>query len=722
MRHSSNRIGAALTGLAAVIALFQGAPAAAESYASDWSRNDYVEMRLVSAVAGTGELEALRLGLQFRMQPGWKIYWRSPGQAGFPPEADWSQSVNLQTAETGWPAPGRFTIFDMETMGYQVEVVLPITLRPERPGEPVHVVADVNYLTCKELCIPGNGRLVLDIPAGAAGPTSATSLIDRYRAQVPRPATEYGVAIEQAVLKADGDNVVLRVAVSADPPLTRPDLFVEGPPTAFFGKPDVTLSRDGRRAVAILRGAGAAPAEMVVEPLRVTLVDGDRPMEQTVPGRLVELFPALPPGFAGIGGPPAKSLWLILGLALIGGLILNLMPCVLPVLSLKFLSVLGHGGRETRDVRIGFLASVAGIMTSFLLLAGTLVALKAAGASIGWGVQFQQPVFLAAMIVVVTLFAANLLGFFEIRLPGRLNDLFALGSGAQDGHHHSLGGHFLTGAFATLLATPCSAPFLGTAVGFALSRGSAEIFMVFAALGLGLSAPYIAIAAFPGLATRLPRPGQWMVTMKRVLALPLVATAIWLVTVVAAGIGVEAAAGIAALIALMVVVLALKKLDGSRLGRHAGKVAALLALAAVATPVFSPAVEGSAVRAVDDSVWRPFDQAEIRRLVSEGRTVLVDVTADWCITCQVNKAVVLGRDPVVRLIEDGTIVAMRADWTLPNQEIADYLASFGRYGIPFNAVYGPDAPDGVLLPEILASDRVIAAAEQAAGAGLVAGR
>jgi suppressor for copper-sensitivity B len=692
------------------------------SYPVESNEDNPVEMRLITAVAAAGDLDELRLGLQFRMQPGWKIYWRSPGTAGFPPEAKWTESTNLTSVDTAWPAPERFTIFDLESLGYKDEVVLPLTIRPEVPGQPLSLRAEVNYLTCKELCIPGNGVLALDIPAGPAAATPEAALIDRYRARVPVDAALLGVAVEEALLKPDADEtVLLRLAIRSEESLVRPDVFVEGPLTAFFETPRVALSGDGRRAVVTLRGSGAEPAEMVAEPLLVTLVDRDRAVEEAVPGGLVDAFPALPPGYGASSGAGGVSLWVILGLALLGGLILNLMPCVLPVLSLKFLSVLGHGGRENTDVRIGFLASVAGIITSFLVLASALAVMKAAGATVGWGIQFQQPVFLAIMVVVITLFACNLFGFFEIVLPQSISNLIAVDTGPKHDHHHSLGGHFLTGVFATLLATPCSAPFLGTAVGFALSRGTGEIFLVFGALGLGLSAPYLLVAAFPGMATRLPRPGAWMVTMKRILGLLLVATGVWLATVIASESGTDTAVGIAVLAAAIGVLLWLRQTEGSRLGRHAGKIAGLLAVAIVVAPVLAPS-DGAAngKRALDDTYWRPFDEAEIRRLVRDGQTVLVDVTADWCITCQVNKAAVLNRDPIATLLEDGAIVAMRADWTLPSQEIANYLARFGRYGIPFNAVYGPNAPDGVMLPEILVTDSVLAAVQQAGGAGAVA--
>ena len=694
----------------------QAALAQAEPFAGDWAGNSKAtQVRLVSAMSGTGDLEVLRLGLQFRMEPGWKVYWRSSGPTGYPPEIDWDQSAGIEDVEFLWPAPVRFKIFGIEAVGYKKEVVFPLDARPARIGEAVSLRARVSYLTCKDICIPGDATLALDIPAGPADATGFAALIDRYRARVPVPAGTIGVSIEQAVFERAEDAVSLRVAIKSERSLVEPDLFAEGPLLAFFENPQIRLSRDGRYAVITQLGIGATADEVAANPMLATLVTPDLTAEQSINPILVDQFPPLPPEFEEALNPSRGSLWAILGLALLGGLILNLMPCVLPVLSLKLLSVLGHGGRDNTDVRLGFLASVAGIVASFMVLAAALAGVKAAGLSIGWGIQFQQPVFLALMVVVVTLFACNLFGLFEIILPSRLNDLMAFDTGPKHDRHHSLGGHFLTGAFATLLATPCSAPFLGTAVGFAFARGTAEIFMVFAALGFGLSLPYALIAAFPGLATRLPRPGKWMAGMKRFLGVMLAATGLWLVTVIAAEAGTEAAAGIAIAAVLIGVVLAARRIEGSRLGRHAGKIAALLAIVIVTAPVFAPAA-GDEVRPPNESVWRPFDQAEIRRLVADGRSVLVDVTADWCLTCQVNKAVVLNRDPVAGILERGDVVAMRADWTRPSQEIADYLASFGRYGIPFNAVYGPGAPGGLVLPEFLVTDSILAAFDEAGGA------
>jgi suppressor for copper-sensitivity B len=350
------------------------------------------------------------------------------------------------------------------------------------------------------------------------------------------------------------------------------------------------------------------------------------------------------------------------------------------------------------------------------VLATAAVALKALGMTVGWGIQFQQPLFLSAMAVVVGLFACNLFGLFEISLPGWAQGLGLIGTAGRTGPRvQGLRAHFLTGAFATLLATPCSAPFLGTAVGFALARGPAEIYLIFTVLGLGLALPYLAIAAVPALVARLPRPGSWMIALRRVLGLVLAGTATWLLSVLAAQVGPGPPLGIGALLVALGLFLWLGRLTPKR--RFAiSALTALLALAALGLST-AFATRNDTVAGVDagaEARWRPLDLRRIHDLVSEGKVVFVDVTAEWCITCQINKSLVIdGRRVSERLNAEG-VIAMRGDWTLPNEEISRYLESFGRYGIPFDAVYGPGAPEGLALPEILTVNAVIEALAQAA--------
>jgi suppressor for copper-sensitivity B len=692
-------IAATACAFAWLLAAFSGSAVAAPE--SEWNRNDHAGIRLVAAATATGGADSLRLGLQFQLAPGWKIYWRSPGDAGFPPRIDWAGSANLSSADIRWPAPERFELFGLDTFGYGGQVVLPIDVRPQKPGEPVALSARVDYLVCEKICVPYDAQLLLSLPAGPATPSPHAHLIDRFMARVPGDGA--GIAIERVEFHrgtAPQLSVIARGAVA----FARPDVFIEGPTGWSFGKPVVTLDDGGRRAVlraAARREAGARSDTIAGDDVTVTLVDGERAAEHRVQVA------------AGAAARGELALAGVLALALLGGLILNLMPCVLPVLSLKLLNIVGHGGAERRVVRGNFLASAIGIVASFLLIAAALVALKASGHAVGWGIQFQSQAFLTFMALLLALFAANLWGWFEIKLPYALSSAVANAPAAA---REDRIGAFFTGALATLLATPCSAPFLGTAVGFALASGPAEIFAVFATLGIGLALPYIVVAAAPALAQRIPRPGAWMMRLRAVLGLAMLGTALWLLSVLVAQIGIQGAAALAVLLLLVLGLLWLLRDGGER--RRALRIAGVAAITVAAFVLpqrFAPPVETA--RATPG--WVPWDRAEVDRRVAQGEVVLVDVTADWCITCQVNKSLVLTRGEVgARLAGQGSrpVVAMRADWTRPDPRISEYLASFGRYGIPFNVVYGPAAPSGIPLPELLTSEQVLAAFDRAAGA------
>jgi suppressor for copper-sensitivity B len=692
---------AALPVLAAAC-LAGGAPVHAAS--TPWLDHEHAQVRLLAASDTVGNDEEIYLALQFTLAPSWKIYWRSPGDAGFPPSLDWAGSANLAEAEIAWPVPHRFVLFDLQTFGYGGDVVLPIRAKLERPGEPAALRAQLTYLVCSEICVPHDGELALDLPAGPLSSAPEVFLIEQARAQVPGEGAEAGLAVESALLRGGTENPLLRVVARSDLPFEAPDVLVEGPPGFLFDAPEVELRDGGTRAELTVTTGRSALAKGVLEGKRLTLTvtDGERGLEYETVARHDRIAP-LPTPMGGLLG--------IIALALLGGLILNLMPCVLPVLSIKLLSVVSHGGRDRGAVRVSFLASAAGILASFLVLAGIALALKAAGMAAGWGIQFQQPLFLSFMALIVTLFACNLWGLFEIPLPAWLGGLAQVGAG-DHGHGHGLAGHFATGAFAALLATPCTAPFLGTAVGFALARGATEILLIFIALGLGLALPYLAVAALPGLATRLPRPGPWMVMLRRILGLALAGTAAWLLSVLAAQVGLSAALVVGALLLALGVVLFIgRRWSG---GLRAASVA-VLAVIVFAAPAGFPAGQTPLAETADNGDWLALDRAEIDRLVQDGQVVFVDVTADWCITCQVNKKLVIEQGDVAERLNNGAVTAMRGDWTLPSDEIADYLASFGRYGIPFNAVYGPSLPEGEALPELLTRKAVLDALDRAAG-------
>jgi suppressor for copper-sensitivity B len=606
--------------------------------------------QLISAVQGTGDLATIPVALHIVLQPGWKTYWRSPGDAGYPLMIDVTGSDNVEEAKVAWPVPHRFQLFGLQTFGYGTEVAFPVMVTPRTPGARIALKANIRYLVCETVCIPQDAELALDLPQGDATPTGYAPLVNRFASLVPKSGERLGWSVERVAIDQQSQLVV--DAKSTGEVFDAPDVIVEGAPHFYFGPPktvELSVDRKSARLYVPVERLGKG-AELSEGDLTLTLFDGDRGMET-----LARPIPIL----AAASISSWISLLPILGIALLGGLILNIMPCVLPVLLLKLTGVLDLTGREQSQLRGAFLSTAAGVVTSFLVLAGGLAALKLAGATIGWGIQFQQPAFLALMAIVCLMFAANVWGLFQIPVPAFVGRV-AVASDARVGNEHARS--FLTGVLATALATPCSAPFVGTAVGFALSRGTTEIMLIFLALGVGLALPYIAVAAAPQLVGFLPRPGPWMRWLKRLMGLTLVGTAIWLMSIIGVQTGV-------------------------------------LNVAAVTR---------------GDSTWIAFDEAAIDGYVAKNQVVFVDVTADWCITCQANKKLVLDQQPVAGRLESADVVAMKADWTNPDPKIADFLGRHGRYGIPFNVVYGPGAPAGIVLPELLTAEAVTAALDQAA--------
>lgn len=680
-------------------------PSASFAQQSDWASNDFGKVRLIAASAAVEEDGAVRLGLHIIPKPGWKLYWRSPGDAGYPPKIDWSGSVNLASAEMLWPAPHRFATGGLDTIGYEGELVLPILARAQSLGEPLILNAAVDYLTCDVLCAPVSAQLKLTLDVGPPASSPHAGLIGRFMDLVPKAPEATGFALSRIGFDKDG----LAVDIIADPSASAPDLFIESADGLYFAAPALRLEQNGRLMqfrAPLLSGADNAAA-IAGRNVTLTLVDGPRSAEIGATIGSATLPPLAAPDFF------EGSLWLMIGVALLGGLILNVMPCVLPVLSIKIFSVLQKGGAERSHIRGGFLASAAGIVVSFLGLALLLIGLKSAGAAIGWGIQFQQPLFLTAMIVILCLFAANLWGFFELSLPGFLGNL---ASPTSEGRI----GHFGEGVLATLLATPCSAPLVGAALGFALAQGPVEILAIFAALGVGMSLPHLLFAAFPALIQFLPKPGAWMIKARFLLGGTLLGTALWLLYVLAHNQTMDVAVLLASFMAALLALLALK----DRLPATARKTGAILLCAAALFAVgWSDAALQSLVPETAETdaptpgqiAWRPFIPDAIKEEIASGKVVLVDITADWCLTCKLNDRTVFRQDRIIAAVNVPTITAFRGDWTRADENYSRFMAQHGRYALPFNAVFGPNAPQGILLPELLSSDIVMDALEKAAG-------
>lgn len=624
--------------------------------------------------------------LQVRLADDWKTYWRSPGEGGIAPRLDWQASANIAELNWQWPQPKRFTLLGVETQGYQHEVAFPLQLTPIDATKPIMLDAVLTLPSCTTICVLTDYPLRLQL-APAYQPDEI--LYHQYQqaiSRVPRAAS----LVQAESLIWDREQQQLAVTLTNPRGWQQPALFVDELDNALFSQPQ--LSIEGERLEARFRVGSWDPAlDLAGRVLVITATDQGLAEELTghvEAGRLTPTTVSLP-------------LPLVLIYALLGGLVLNIMPCVLPVLGLKLNGLL-LGSRSRAQVRRPLLLSAAGIMLSFWGLAGFMLMLTWSGARLGWGIQFQQPGFIGFMLLITALFALNLFGLFEIRLPSRLNTWLATRPGRGSG------GHLLQGMFATLLATPCSAPFLGTAVAAALASSPLVLVTIFSGLGLGMALPWLLLALFPGFVRWLPRPGPWMLMVKWLFGLMLLATSLWLLTLLRPSLGTSATLALAALLVLLPL-WSLLRHYGTR-GLLFG-LAGMLLLGALAggTALLTRSYWVSPVK--NELAWQPLDPARIEREVAAGRRVFVDITADWCITCQANKIGVLLREPVYSALQQEDMVLMRGDWTRPDSRITDYLRAHGRAGIPFNQVFGPGTPKGQSLEVLLTSERVVSALE-----------
>ena len=600
-----------------------------------------LEMQLISAVTATGDRTDLPLGLKVRLTEGWKIYWRSPGDAGLPPELSLAdENANSQhELEMDFPIPSRFSLLGLDTYGYGKEVIFPVYLRGHDAGHPLRLEAEASALVCADICIPVGGSLSLDIPAGLSRASTDAQDIARYAALVPKDQTGPDIGLEKLAFISDPPRLMLEMK-SGTPPVI--DVFIETPVQGLgFAQP---VAQSPQLYAIAITGPGDVSA--LAGQQAVLTIKTDSQFRE-----IASIIPRL--SSAPSGSWISASLLFILLAAFAGGVILNIMPCVLPVLSLKLASILSMGGASPAQIRIRLMAGAAGILTSFALLGLVLVGLKLAGGRLGWGVQFQNPWFLGVMMLIMALFTLSLLDIVRFPIPA-----FAGRIGA-----HGLLGDFAAGFMATILATPCSAPLVGTAVSFALAASAPQLFLVMLVMGTGLALPWLILAAFPHWIAAMPAPGAWMKWVKPLLASGLVATILWLGWLLAGASGILAS-------------------DNKIAGGNG-------------TPA-----------------WQPWQLHAIETHLAKGQPVFVDVTADWCITCKVNKALVLNSGDIRAAFEAKNTVMLQADWTLPDSEIADYLASFGRFGIPFNILYYPDGRPPVIFDELLTKEKIVSALDK----------
>jgi thiol:disulfide interchange protein len=688
----------------------------------------HTEVRLVLAQEQARPGDTVLAGLHLRMDAGWHIYWRNPGNSGIPTQAEWSLPKGVTAGPIQWPAPEKLQEQDLTTFIYKNEVVLlvPLHLAADLASGPVELKAKVSWLECAVSCIPGGAPVAATLKVGEQSvPSKDAGLIETWQKKLPKP----GAALSSKAWweKAATGNL-------------RPFVLEWNSPNAAA---EADFFPDASEDFEIEPAADQMPAAAGTVRLRyrVKKTAGDWPRQ--ISGLLVqksgpdgasyEIHVSIGSLATEAGGTrsvestaspvtAAPALWTMLLYALLGGLVLNVMPCVLPVLALKILGFIGQAKEDPRRVRVLGLFYGLGVLASFLILAGLVIGAKALGHKIGWGMQFGNPLFLVCLITLVTLVALNLFGVFEVTAGGQL----LRGAGALSGKHGATGA-FFNGVLATTLATPCTAPFLGAALGFAFSQSAAIVVLMFLTVGLGLAAPYVALSWQPRWLRFLPKPGPWMERVKVAAGFPMLATAVWLSSLIPAyyagrswwlGIFLVTTAGAAWTYGQFVQ----RALSRRWLGIAATGSIFLIGYSCILEgelrwrdPVPAGRIAGPPNNNPEGIDWQPWSRAAVIEARAAGRPVIVDFTADWCLTCQVNKRLAIDVTAVRAKLKELHAAALLGDYTRFPDEITEELNRFGRAGVPLVLVYprNPSQPP-IVLPEALTPGIVRDALDRAA--------
>ncbi len=574
------------------------------------------------------------IGLKVNLLPEWKIYWRNPGDAGLPPEIKWETGNNIKSMNLLFPNPKRFKFFGIETFGYENEVIFPIVIEGLNKNKKISGQLLFEAQVCAEICVPVSFNYDLSKLTKNYKNNSKLSDILKYKSKVPKNVGHKDLEL----FSFDKFDSKLKLTFINKLNINPYDIIVEDNKGFILEKP--SYSKTGEVLNLTINFKDNKNYEF--EFLKLTFLNNENSYERIITNTL-NLHNKNILNFNKNKISIGVEIFII---ALTGGFILNFMPCVLPVLSLKMVQLVNLRTVNKVIFRKKILFNILGILTSFLLLAVGTYIVKSAGELVGWGVQFQNPSFLIFMILLTAFFGFNLLGLFNLFLPPKiLNILSYRGEGFL--------GDFITGITLTLLATPCTAPLVGTAVGFALSGGTFEIFSILLIMGLGLSLPLILIMLFPKIISIIPKPGEWLVTFKKFMAIFLLLTSLWLINLFI-------------------------KLE---------------------TKIETNINNYSSLEIVNWDINKNFSLPN--QLAAKGEIVFVDITADWCLTCQVNKALVLDTKKISEIFNSNNVKVLVLDWTKPNENIKNFLTKKGRYGIPYNEIYGPLLLNGKILSELL---------------------
>lgn len=704
-------------------------------------KTPHVEAELISRMAAAAPGQPIEAALRLNIIPHWHTYWKNPGDSGLPTKLKWDLPPGFTASDIVWPAPMKLPFGPLLNFGYENEVMHLVTITPPanlKAGGEVVLKAKAEWLVCKDVCIPEEAMLTLKLPVVAASPLVDARWEKSFasaKAQLP------STTLNDVTATIDGTTLLIRgkAALGATDDL------------AFFPHREDVIANAAKQTLT-KSADGFALTVMMAEPINkeLKILDGvlvaNKNFAAPIGMKAVTIaapvaYEKLPAGFAPATATSANTsnsapvqaklpetprsdltLWAALGFALLGGLILNLMPCVFPVLGIKVMGFVDAAHGDNAILRRQGIAFFVGVFVSFMVLAGLMLALRAAGQSIGWGFQLQEPAFVAVLAVLFFLMALNLSGVFEIgtSLQAKAGDAEMRAHVAQ---RNPLFGAFASGVLATVVATPCMAPGLGASVGFTLGQSTPIALMIFAAIAVGLALPIVLLSFFPAWLRALPKPGAWMETFKQFMAFPLYATVVWLIWVLGAQTGNDGVAKI--LVALTVFALAAWVYGRWQVAKPLMAVTVSVALVIVgaytawlgattesvetANTSSAAPTTGNANAAAD---WIPFSPEKITSLRAEGKAVFVDFTASWCITCQVNKRVALNQADVVARMKASNVVRMKADWTKKDPIITEALASFGRNGLPLNVIY-PAVGEPEILPEVLTPSIVIAAVDRA---------
>jgi thiol:disulfide interchange protein/DsbC/DsbD-like thiol-disulfide interchange protein len=671
---------------------------------------------LVHAPEGIGPGKTLWLGLAIDHQPHWHTYWKNPGDSGLATTLAWKLPAGFIAGEIAWPTPKKLPLGPLTNYGYENRVLLPVPVQVPAgfAGKDLKIGLHAEWLVCKEICLPESGDFDITVPAKAPAPAHG-ALFSATRAATP-------VALEGASATAQVDGQAIAVAVRGLPAVPQGEVqyFAEDLGVIdYAAKVDqhwtdgtlrlrVPLSPQRSESPTVLKAVLVAPGQPAGWTLSIP-VEGPWPAigaaspaaAAPVPTSAASAAPVAP------DAPAADTSFLLsLLFAFVGGALLNLMPCVFPVLSLKIFSLVQH--REARGKAVaGGMAYTAGVVLSFVALAGLLLALRAGGAELGWGFQLQSPLVVTALAALFTLIGLNLAGVFEFGgvLPGALAGYRAKNPLVDDA---------LSGALAVAVASPCTAPFMGAALGVALTEPAPQALAIFAVLGLGMAAPYLLVALVPALGRLLPRPGAWMVRFKVLMAFPMFATVVWLLWVLGQQTSIDAMAGVAGvLVALAFACWAIGTPAKSRGTRIAFAAAGLVVLAGavhLAWPLLKAEPAGPAQAALQSGPqsgpqsghWAPWSAEAVSQARAAGKPVFIDFTAAWCITCQFNKRTVLSDAQLLKDFGAKNVVLLRADWTRRDPAITRQLAQLGRSGVPVYVLLGAnDSQPPQVLSEVL---------------------